>query len=114
MGVRLFVESDCLQVVKLINGEDLVDTELSFFINEAQHLCLMRNVVSIAHISRAHNHLAHTLACRAYAEDGPKKWVSMFPNWLLAKNEVDTSCVHHKNRGSCPICDTHMNNFSLV
>lgn len=76
-------ESDSLQVVRLLCGEEDDLTELGDFDKEAKCLILTNKVDSIIYTPRAHNQMAHYLAYRACEENGSIYWVNSFPNWLL-------------------------------
>lgn len=58
------VETGALQVVKLVNEEEMDETELICFIQEAQSLINVRSIESVTYVPHINNEMAHSLAHR--------------------------------------------------
>lgn len=89
------IETDALQVVRLLSNVSEDATELEGFINEAQALMEPLQVVSINHTSRLHNGMAHFLAHKACELNESGVWAAEFPFWLLDFNYLDSGYDYH-------------------
>lgn len=85
----IHVETDALQIAKLLNSQDSDLTETSNFIKEAQVLIERLNIVFVQHVSKVHNGMTHHLATKACQGGVSDFWKRYFPNWVLDLNNVD-------------------------
>lgn len=65
---NILVETDCLEVVRLLNDVAVDMFEVSFFIDEAKNWGCGLNVISFSHVRRSQNMLVHHVAQRTLEE----------------------------------------------
>lgn len=86
---RIQVESDSLQVIKLINEEvSSMRDELSW-IMEIRSLASHFSLISFSHIYRGGNVTAHTTAKFGLSTSTTCFWQHQYPTWLLSLTDGD-------------------------
>lgn len=105
------IESDALQIVRLLNNEEMDNTELDGFIKEAQDLLTHLDIQAIIHCPRIHNGRAHFLAQRACELNVFDSWENEFPKWLTDFNASDTRCNTYICGGPYPTGGTLLGAF---
>lgn len=56
---KICMETDVLQVVRLLNQQDRDEIEIVLFIQEVKDLSVNRNIESFTYVAREHNGVAH-------------------------------------------------------
>ncbi|KAL5741464.1 hypothetical protein ACOSP7_028196 [Xanthoceras sorbifolium] len=80
--VPLCIESDSQCVVKLCNGISSTRCCLDNIIHDIQVLCRSLDIVSISHVFRGCNSVAHSIAKWALGRNSSTIWFSVFLPWL--------------------------------
>lgn len=67
---NIFVEYDCFELIKLLNGEAVDISKVSFFIGETKERGDELGVVAFSNVLRHQNELAHWIARRVLQDQG--------------------------------------------
>ncbi|KAL5756688.1 hypothetical protein ACOSP7_021126 [Xanthoceras sorbifolium] len=79
----LLVESDCLKVVNLCNERGSILSDIGNDISDVRIAPSCFNVVSVSHVSRLNNSVAHDIARWALSFSSSTVWTVVFPSWLV-------------------------------
>ncbi|KAL5811138.1 hypothetical protein ACOSQ4_027706 [Xanthoceras sorbifolium] len=80
----LVIESDCAQVIKLLNDNTVVRSDIGLVLNDIREILRLSSPrFSFVHIRRSGNLVAHSLAKLAFSKVDCCVWVNDFPRALV-------------------------------
>ncbi|KAL5812922.1 hypothetical protein ACOSQ3_027872 [Xanthoceras sorbifolium] len=88
----LVIESDCAQVIKLLNDNTVVRSDIGLVLNDIREILRLSSPrFSFVHIRRSGNLVAHSLAKLAVSKVDCCVWVNDFPPCVGSLIEVDSN-----------------------
>lgn len=82
LHLNLLVESNCLEVINLLNNTLDDIAKVSYYIKEAKTWCCVLGVISFSHVRRCQNILAHSLVSKALEEHESSFLPTSYPEWF--------------------------------
>ena len=79
------VEIDCLEAVRLVNGDEqaFAFAHDGVLVERVRQLLSSLGLHGISHIPRGANGVAHAVATRVARLDGRRMWLGVGPDWLM-------------------------------